>query len=254
MITHKNETHQSASNSQSSDREITKAAIELLTPDKQSQQDLRDSLENPSQQSERKEVITWLIQKGLPPLPVAPAQDPYKYPLKNKKGEIQYSKEPGVPKGKFTGKNPSYLKNGIPHLISHRDFQDKLPTEEQVKMWFADPSVGVGTLGGWNNIIWLDFDVKQFASQDECDAAAEFRIADIRSLSNQMPFTERTHSGGWRVGVQVKQEPNFTNFSLTPGGHHVGEALGKGRFTVLAPTIGTSGKPYSSSGSSIRHR
>ncbi|NET39607.1 MAG: hypothetical protein F6K19_47880 [Cyanothece sp. SIO1E1] len=56
-------------------------------------------------------------------------------------------------------------------------------------------------------------------------------------------FTERTHSGGWRFAVQVGDQ-YFTNFSLAAGGKHVGEALGKGRFTVLAPTIGPSGNPY----------
>ena len=62
----------------------------------------------------------------------------------------------------------------------------------------------------------------------------------------QETFIERSHSGGWRIGVSIKQKPNFTNFSLTPGGAHVGEALFTGRFTVLAPTIGPSGNPYQS--------
>jgi len=38
--------------------------------------------------------------------------------------------------------------------------------------------------------------------------------------------------------------PNFTNFTLAPDGNHVGEALGAGRFTVLAPTVGVSGNSY----------
>jgi hypothetical protein len=57
---------------------------------------------------------------------------------------------------------------------------------------------------------------------------------------------EESHSGGWRVGVRVRVAPDFTNFALTPGGKHVGEALGTGRFTVLAPTIGLSGNSYKS--------
>jgi hypothetical protein len=40
-------------------------------------------------------------------------------------------------------------------------------------------------------------------------------------------------------------EKTFTNFSLDGvGGMHMGEALGQGRFTVLAPTIGPSGNAY----------
>lgn len=56
----------------------------------------------------------------------------------------------------------------------------------------------------------------------------------------------QSHSGGWRIGIRVKQKPDFTNFALTLGGKHVGEALEEGRFTVLAPTIGPSGNPYES--------
>ncbi|MGF1568033.1 MAG: hypothetical protein ACFCVD_08165, partial [Nodosilinea sp.] len=60
----------------------------------------------------------------------------------------------------------------------------------------------------------------------------------------QQTFTERTHSGGWRLAVRV-HEKSFTNFSLNGvGDHHMGEALGQGRFTVLAPTVGPSGKAY----------
>lgn len=44
----------------------------------------------------------------------------------------------------------------------------------------------------------------------------------------------------------MRQKPDFTNFALSAGGKHIGEALGVGRFTVLAPTIGPSGKAYTS--------
>ena len=85
-------------------------------------------------------------------------------------------------------------------------------------------------------------DVKQFESQQACDQ----RIADWLSQYSllQQTFTERTHSGGWRLAVRV-HEKSFTNFSLNGvGGQHMGEALGQGRFTVLAPTIGPSGEAY----------
>jgi hypothetical protein len=95
---------------------------------------------------------------------------------------------------------------------------------------------------GWNNTVWLDFDVKRFESQEECDRAVEHLLESYPQL--QETFTERTHSGGWRIGVKVRQMPNFTNFTLAPDGNHVGEALGAGRFTVLAPTVGVSGNCY----------
>lgn len=169
-------------------------------------------------------VIDRLIQWNLPPLPVAPAQ------LHNPK---------------FTGKNPSYLDSqGVAHLLHHAPFQQRIPHLWELQRWFANPANGIGTLGGWHNIIWLDFDVKRFNSSAECDTVVENWLL-THTLQNT--FTERTHTGGWRIGVRVRQTPNFTNFSLEPAeGSHIGEALGRGRFTVLAPTIGPSGNPYGS--------
>jgi hypothetical protein len=195
------------------------------------------------QTSERQKVINWLVGKNYPALPVAPAQSAEKYPAKAKDGSIKLDKA-GNPVPAFTGKNPSYLdQNGIPQLINHREYQKRLPNNNELAVWFKHQSNGVGTLGGWNNTAWLDFDVKQFSSQQECDAAVS---ALLERPELQQTFVERSHSGGWRIGVKVKQKPNFTNFSLTPGGSHVGEALGDGRFTVLAPTIGPSGNSYKS--------
>jgi hypothetical protein len=87
-------------------------------------------------------------------------------------------------------------------------------------------------------------DLKQFASKEECDRAF-WEILDTHPELAET-FLEESHSGGWRIGVKVKQKPNFTNFTPTPGGAHVGEALGEGRFTVLAPTLGPSGNSYKS--------
>ncbi|HAA32261.1 MAG TPA: DNA primase, partial [Cyanobacteria bacterium UBA8553] len=204
----------------------------------------------PNTPSSRQEVINWLIAHNYPALPVAPALPARKY----------YKVDPGNPaKGVwshcpltadlqpipvYTGKNPSFLdERGTPHLINHRTYQKRLPEPQKIKAWFAHPSNGVGTLGGWNNTVWLDFDVKQFPTQEACDAAV-LKILFGKELLET--FIERSHSGGWRIGVSIKQKPNFTNFSLTPGGAHVGEALFTGRFTVLAPTIGPSGNPYQS--------
>jgi len=201
-----------------------------------------------SYSSERQQVIDWLRSHNYPALSVAPAQDPYRYPKvvkgKGNQGDHCPLTADLKPTPLYTGKNPSYLDaDGIPHLINHRQYQNRLPSDKELQVFFAHPDNGVGTLGGWNNTVWLDFDVKQFPSQEECDAAV-LKILEKPEL--QETFIERSHSGGWRIGVTVLQKPNFTNFSLTPGGVHVGEALFEGRFTVLAPTIGPSGNPYQS--------
>jgi hypothetical protein len=55
--------------------------------------------------------------------------------------------------------------------VNHKTYQNKLPSSGEVKLWFANKANGIGTLGGWNNTIWLDFDTKQFDSQASCDTA-----------------------------------------------------------------------------------
>jgi hypothetical protein len=200
--------------------------------------------------SQRQKVIDWLISHNYPALPVAPAQSVWKYhkidPGNAEQGVWSHCPVTAdlQPLPLYTGKNPSFIDaKGNPHLINHRKYQKRLPKRSEIKAWFTNPSNGVGTLGGWNNTVWLDFDVKQFPTQEECDAAA---LSILKHSELQQTFIERSHSGGWRIGVKVKQKPNFTNFSLTPGGSHIGEALFEGRFTVLAPTIGPSGNPYQS--------
>lgn len=195
--------------------------------------------------SDRNTTIQWLTQIGYPALPVAPLQDPFKYPKKDKKGNIEYEKDETTPKLLFTGKNPSYLDaNNEPHLVFHSNYQNVLPTQSERDKWFANPLNGVGTLGGWNNTVWIDFDVKNFDSQEECDRTVSEWLNNYPAL--KLTFIESTHSGGWRIGIRVRKKPEFTNFALSPGGKHVGECLGSGRFTVLSPTIGPSGNAYES--------
>ncbi len=193
---------------------------------------------------DRQQVIDWLSDRNFPALPVAPRQDAYKYHKVVKAQVLRevWSHCPLTDNHKpipvYTGKNPSYLdSNGHPHLVNHRRYQKQLPSQGELKQWFANRANGVGTLGGWNDAVWLDFDVKNFASQQECDRCVDSILAQPEL---QGTFVGRTHSGGWRVGVSVKPKPDFTNFALSEEGDHVGEALGAGRLTVLHG-IGVSG-------------
>lgn len=202
---------------------------------------------------DRQQTLQWLKTHNYPALPVAPAQPPHQYHkvVQAKPSQHIWQHCPLTanlqPIPLYTGKNPSYLdENGTPHLVNHSDFQKRLPKPQELKTWFANPLNGIGTLGGWHSTVWLDFDVKKFASQIECDEQASEIAAKVTDQAGSFPFLERSHSGGWRIGVRVKQKPSFTNFTLAPGSKHIGEALFSGRFTVLAPTIGPSGNPYES--------
>jgi hypothetical protein len=189
-----------------------------------------------------RETLEWLKQQGLPPLPIASAQDPERFPARNQDGSLKVGQN-GALIPAFTGKNPSFLDSrGVPHLIRHTRYQDRLPSAHELDLWFSHPANGIGTLGGWRGLVWIDVDVKQFESQAACDSRIAQWLNHYPLL--RQTFTERTHSGGWRFAVRV-HEKTFTNFSLDgAGGRHMGEALGQGRFTVLAPTIGPSGNAY----------
>ena len=193
-------------------------------------------------QTDRKNTALWLHDNGYPILPVAPAQPADQYPARNKDGSIRTDRN-GNPVPAFTGKNPSYLdKDGNPHLVNHQKYQAELPTKEEFKVWFANPNNGIGTLGGWNNTVWLDFDTKHFDSVEVFNETIQTYLNTYPHLKES--WQEWTHSGGFRLAVRVVTLPTFTNFALTEGAEHVGEALCQGRFTVLAPTVGPSGEPY----------
>ena len=149
-------------------------------------------------------TFDWLLVQGLPPLPVAPAQDPMRYPARNRDGSLKRDRD-GALVPAFTGKNPSFLdQRGIPHLIRHTQYQNRLPTQAELQTWFANPDNGIGTLGGWHNIVWVDVDMKQFESQQACDQRISDWLSQYPLL--QQTFTERTHSGGWRLAVRVHEK------------------------------------------------
>ncbi|MEA5537078.1 bifunctional DNA primase/polymerase, partial [Crocosphaera sp. XPORK-15E] len=198
--------------------------------------------------TQRQQRIDWLLSNGLPPLPVAPFQDPHQYhkvvKASNTRGGHCPLTQDLQPIPLFTGKNPSFLDaNGIPHLINHHVYQSRLPSHKEIKRWFKHPDNGIGTLGS-DKVKWIDIDSKQFQDQEFCDRS----FNELLELRPELKLTllEQTQSGGYRIGVKVKNPIKFTNFSLAPGGNHVGECLGAGRFTVLSPTMGASGKRYQS--------
>ncbi len=183
------------------------------------------------------ETIQKLIQLGFAPIPVAPYFSESAYPYVNRKGEIELDKD-GKAKPKFTGKNPSYVDDsGKPSLVAHGKYKNKMPTDAELSVWFSNPENGIGTLGGVNGSIWIDFDVKCFDNQEDCDNQFTSWLDNYPQLKEC--WIESTGSGGYRVLVKVTSTPDFTNFSLELNGKHRGEAIGEGRFTVLAPTKGT---------------
>ena len=182
-------------------------------------------------------TIVELVSLGCPPIPVAPKQLAPEDP-------------------KITGKNPSFLDPwGYALICKHGQFHNQMPSDKELLKFFRNARTGVGTLGGHAGVDWLDVDSKCYSSQADCDADFNRIVENIcthagcDARSARLPhrtalWIEQTGSNGYRIAVIPQQTPTFTNFATTPGGKHVGEALYKGRFTVLAPSIHPNGNYY----------
>ncbi|NER53127.1 MAG: hypothetical protein F6J92_42135, partial [Symploca sp. SIO1A3] len=168
---------------------------------------------NPGIPETREGTIAELKRLGLPAIPVAPKQK----------------------RGGFSGKNPSYLdQSGKAHHCKHGQYHEELPSDRDDRKHFEHPNTGVGTLGGHGGHVFIDFDSKNYESEQACKADVE-RLIVKYGLERTRIF--KTGAEGWRIVVKSKQKPWFTNFATSPNGKHVGEALGKGRFTVLPPSV-----------------
>jgi hypothetical protein len=177
------------------------------------------------QKSKLEPVIKELLALGLAPIPVVPQQHSQGFKIIN-------------------GKAPSYFEDGKPKLLAHKQggLHDRLPTSEELDLWFKDPRVGIGSFGSADGLTcWIDFDSKHFESKKACRRA----VAQWREQNGiKDSWTDESGSGGYRVLVRFDEKPQFSKFSLTPGGKLVGEILGKDSFCVLAPSLHPTGRRY----------
>lgn len=168
-------------------------------------------------------AIQYIASLGLSALPVIPQQPQ----ITNADGKLI-----------FTGKNPSYFDAMCrPRTISHKEYADRQPTDDELRLWFSNPqTTGIGALGS-DSIVFIDIDAKNFASKAECNRVV---MNDwlAKHLSLQSCWREKTRSGGYRLAVRLSTPATFTNFKFTHFDQHCGEVIGKGRFAVLAPTPG----------------
>ncbi len=184
------------------------------------------------------QTLVKLVSLGCPALPIAPLREPDALPL---------IAAPTV-RPWLSGKNPSFLgRDGKPYLVQHGEFHDRLPTFEQLKVFFAHPDVGIATLGGHQGIVWLDFDAKCYPSPADCDCDVQQvleRLLAHTGLPLSALWLEQTGGGGYRLPLRPRRLPTFTKFTTTPEGAPVGEVLGQGQCAVLAPTRHPNGQLY----------
>lgn len=179
---------------------------------------------------------------GHCPLPVTPAYPAEQYPAHPGPDRKPKLDENGDLLPRFIGKNPSFVSaDGYPHVVFHGKYKDQPPTEDEIRHWFENPVNGIGLMGGHGGVHCIDLDQKNFATQEDCDAA--FLALQQNPLLAGAPI-DRTPGGGYHILIRLNSEPGFTNISVAEGGHHAGELLGRGRFFVIAPTKGPDGKSY----------
>jgi hypothetical protein len=167
--------------------------------------------------NERQVTINWLTSLNLPVLPIAPAQSAEPHPALNKDGSVKNDKQ-GNPQPTFTGKNPSFISaSGKLQLVNHRKYQNQLPSASEQEQWFANPVNGIGTLGGWNNYIYLDFDVKNFGGDKEaCQSAAFPDCRELLTSLRERAFLTRVTLWGVARWGEGKARPRLHQLCLIP--------------------------------------
>ena len=180
------------------------------------------------------QMILWLLEQRLIPLPIAP----YHSPLK---GAYFNAAKPGYPlKPKFSGKNLSFLTQwGKPILVAYSNHKLQPPTVDLLKRWFAHPDTGIATAAGSQGVVWIDVDAKQFGSVEDCGLQVK---RWLEQYSLKPTYVERTQGGGWHIALRAQELPVFQNFRFDGGVLHCGEVLKETHAVVLAPTVGRYGR------------
>jgi predicted P-loop ATPase len=198
--------------------------------------------------SQLRDEATRLVEAGCVVVPIiCEAQDPNRYPKRNRKGELELDKD-GNPQPAFVGKNPScWQPDGEPQLLSHKrppslpELLQHIDTAAWLRKW-----LGIAIVPSAKNTA-IDFDAKDYAG------GKEELAKDVERLLKQHPELrstrrESTPSGGQHFyvhaadGMESWRKANGSghncNFSTTEDGQHRGEVLVGTRVCVTWPTPG----------------
>jgi P4 family phage/plasmid primase-like protien len=198
-------------------------------------------------QDERKKVASsplvgearWLMKQGLSPVPAAPRKEgDYKKRYDATKQEyVEVIGKDGQFELRFTGKSPGYkTSKGQWFQVKTGKYQDQQPNIHNLVTWFENPENKVAVLGSRTKRI-IDIDSKNFVSQVECD---RYFAGLMSSPQLKNARVDRTPSGGYHIYVELPDDgtEGKTNFSKEPGGEHLGEIIGHGRYAITFPSVG----------------
>ncbi|MCC5611077.1 hypothetical protein LC612_31080 [Nostoc sp. CHAB 5834] len=173
-----------------------------------------------------KSIIDFLSGLGLPPISVAPFHSTL----------IKVDKD-GKISPRFNGKNPSFIdEKGNFREINHGVYKTVKPSRAILDSWFQSDLVGIGTLGGVNQLYWIDIDKKDFNNQEDCDRFYSSLLDTYPTLKTT--WIDKTKNGGYHILVKVLTVPTLTNVGHVNHPKRLGEFIGVGRFVVTTPTVG----------------
>lgn len=120
-----------------------------------------------------------------------------------------------------------------PILSSWLEFQDRLPTETEVKRWFEHRHRNMAIVTGWNGLTVIDFD-------DMALYAAWIEWAQTQPLAHLVAlYTARARtSRGLHLYVFIDDTPRCLRVDGI-------DVKGKGGYVLSPPSVHPSGKPYS---------
>jgi hypothetical protein len=120
-----------------------------------------------------------------------------------------------------------------PILSTWAEFQDRLPTEAEVKRWFDHRHRNMAIVTGWNGLTVIDFD-------DHALYAAWYAWAEAQPLARLVAlYTRRvTTSRGLHLYVFIDDTPRCLRVDGI-------DVKGKGGYVLAPPSVHPSGRPYS---------
>jgi hypothetical protein len=137
-----------------------------------------------------------------------------------------------------TLKSPSVVskETGKPYRIKHKKYREKPPTNWLINRWFyPNHPYGYFLHGGQLDVCCIDFDQKNYESQDAVDKEYE---TFVTKLEGYIIWTEQSLHGGYHIWVKLTNKPEFTNFATDNViRKHRGEVIVNGGVAIY-PTVG----------------
>lgn len=125
-------------------------------------------------------------------------------------------------------------------LVKWKAYQDKLPTENELKHWFVNSKYGLAVITGWQGLTVVDFDNLDAYQRWRYWAASYSDFASMVALSCYQVRTARGVHVYVRLPVATRTRPLFDK-----DGNKAGiDIKGRGGYVLAPPTVHPDGAIY----------